>query len=299
MLDFKTIVVGKSAVINISIPCGNLDHNLLYVLKNPHACKQPEHYSHKELTCAAYALFELMDSKLSNSLIEEFKNKFSSSSCETQNGNFIITINTPSNFSIVRKNLATVCKMLDPHKAFQPYKKYMAELGKPANKEHFVYAANQLSKALKDAKVFICASFKIDGDKKKQLEDRIKLIPSTQDKGESKPPTENIKNEERAHLKFSNQFEAFMGHKFLKFMKADCHLLDKQVYLTGFKGDLKVLQSKYKDSWKHYVERLQSQKEKLNDIIMLSAAQDGLLTASDLGGITDAKTSKTALIKIW
>lgn len=296
MLHYKQVQVGKTGIINISIPVSGGDPDLLRVLSTLHACREVGQYADYDLTTVMWSLYKLVDFKLNSGLSDEFKSKFAETHVDLQCGYLIITISTIANFTALRKALSMTARALAPHKTFQLYKKYMAELGQKVDKDHFTWAANQLAKGLKSVKVFVTSSAKLDADKKRSMEDQLDYITLDTQSGERKPSGDG-KRAKNDGIKFVNQTEAYIAHKFLQSIGIDSRVQDHHVHV--FLGGRASLENKVGDRYKRYVDsKIASLGDRLLDTTVLSAAITGFVPASELNGLTPAKVNKAVFTRV-
>jgi hypothetical protein len=288
--------VGKSAIVNISIPVSGGDPDLLRILNNLHACRTETGYADYDLTVAMWSLFKAVDFRLNSGLSDEFKSKFVEASVDLQCGYLIITLSCIANYSAVRKAINVASRALAPHKTFQLYKKTMGELNQKVDKDHHAWASNQLAKGLKSLKVFVTGSMKIDAEKKRVLEDQLDLIDDTVLKGESKPPSGEKKV--AAHgIKFANQTDAYIAHKFLASTGIDSHVQDHHLHV--YMGGKASLESKLGDRYKRYVDsKISSLGDRLVDATILSAAITGFVPAGELQALTPQKINKATFTRV-
>lgn len=295
-VHYKQVVVGKTGIVNISIPVHGGDPDLLRILGNLHACREVGHYADYDLTVAAYALYKAVDFRLNSGLSDEFKSKFAETRVDLQCGHLIITISTIANYTALRKALNVACRALAPHKAMNLYKKYMAELGQKVDRDHFAWASNQLAKGLKQVRVFVTSSAKLDADKKRSMDDQLDYIDSSTQTGERKPPA-GERQKKSDGVKFVNQTEAYIAHKFLQSIGIDSRVQDHHVYV--FLGGRASLENKVGDRYKRYVDsKIASLGDRLFDTTVLSAAITGFIPAVELNGLTPAKVNKAVFTRV-
>lgn len=192
-LDVLVLPKVHNLSVSVSIPFGcSPEYLALLMTNNPcestKECQQPM-YKGLEESAIAFALFKLVQEKLCGSPLEVARTKVDHVCCNVHGDMFVISFNTQSTGSALRKTIGVVLKCLAPNTLFSRYSHFVKLLGGKASRPEFNYVANQMITGLtKNIHFVVVGKIKADADFKTILEVASKkYVSSTKSNaGESK-----------------------------------------------------------------------------------------------------------------
>ena len=144
----------------------------LELLKNNQ--KGDDCYTGAECSATAFALFETIRDKMIGSPLEVSRSKVSHIDCNFIGDEFVISWNTQSSFSAIRKTMALAISCLHPPKLYSKYAENCKLLGCKSDRNVFNECSNKLTEAIKKEVVFaIVSKAKIDNAKLKDLVSKV------------------------------------------------------------------------------------------------------------------------------
>jgi hypothetical protein len=170
------IVYGQSRRVGDSAVSMGLSYSVsplcLELLNNNQ--KDTESHDGAECAATAFALFESVRDKMIGSPLEVSKSKVSRVDCGSIGGEFVISWNTQSSFSAIRKTLSLALSCLNAPKLYSKFAENCKLLGCKSDRSVFNECANQLTAAIKkEIKFAVVSKAKVDESKLKDLVSKV------------------------------------------------------------------------------------------------------------------------------
>jgi hypothetical protein len=290
----------KQAVITISFPISASWH-VLNALKTS-ACEEDNvGYKNAENSVLLYSMYKQIEYKLSASMSDDFKSKFTSSGCDYSFGKFIMSFRVLPTFSAVRKVLGIAAKNMTPTKVNSIYKKFITEIF--LSPKSFDWASGNVLSALSKVSVSIVGKIKLDSKKLKTIDDtwKSKRVKEKAKKGAKPDESKRKSDPTEGIVPCTTSFQKFVLKRYLMHNKIDSVVKEKGVLpIIGSMSWAPIKSKLGKASQiKLFSDKQSKLKDKLKDVLTMGAANEGFFAAPELKSIppTAAKISE-ALKKV-